>query len=274
MTLARNIAPGRPAGRRAHCLCFCLGFASMLTFHALQARAVEPEDYVGAGARLRPAYAGASSNRIDAIPYLRLYGDHFFARTTQGILEGGWRTRPFGHIVLGAQLAYEEGREADESAFLKERKFEDLDPSASVGVHAEGDWKIGSMPLNALLRYRHDVDGDNGAQADLRVTAGVLAWRRIRAGLFAQLTWGDSESTQRFFGITSAQAASAGLPAHSAGAGLRATQVGLVGDVDITRHWVGLWGISLERLQGDAADSPLTLDRNGWYANAGVAYRF
>jgi outer membrane scaffolding protein for murein synthesis (MipA/OmpV family) len=251
-------------------------FAAMLVMACATARAQDTDDdqYLGAGLRLRPAYEGADSNRVDAIPYVRLYGEHFFARTTQGILEGGWRTRPFGGLVLGAQLAYEEGRQSDESAFLQEHRFEDLDPSASLGVHAEGDWKLGPVPLNALLRYRHDVDGDNGAQADLRVTAGLLSWGRLRAAAVAQATWGDGKSMRRAFGISPAQAAISGLPAYEPGSGLRSTQVGLIGDLDIARHWVGLWGVHFDRLQGDAADSPVTRDRGGWYANAGVAYRF
>lgn len=247
--------------------------AACVSFSA-PAQTADSESYIGAGARLRPAYEGADSNRVDAIPYVRWYGDHLFARTTQGMLEGGWRTRPFGGIVLGAQLVYEEGRESDESAFLKERGFEDLDPSASVGLHAEGDWKIGPMPLNALLRYRHDVDADNGQQIDLRVTAGILDWRGLRAGLIGQMTWGDRDSMQRAFGVTPAQAATASLPAYSPGSGLRSTQVGLTGDIDIARHWVGLWGVHLDVLQSDAADSPITRDRSNWFANAGVAYRF
>jgi len=240
----------------------------------VHAQTTGDEDYVGIGARLRPAYDGADSNRGDAIPYLRIYGEHLFARTTQGILEGGWRTRPFGGVVFGAQLAYEEGRVTGDSAFLQEHNFEDLDPGASLGLHAEGDWKIGPMPLNALLRYRHDVESDNGAQADLRVTAGILDWRRVRAGLFGQLTWGDGKSTQRYFGITPQQAVATGLPAYDAGAGLRSVQLGLIGDIDLARNWVGLWGVSLQQLQADAKDSPITRDRSNWYANAGVAYRF
>jgi len=238
------------------------------------AQTTDDEKYIGIGGRVRPAYEGADSNRGDVIPYLRLYGDHFFARTTQGILEGGWRTKPFGGIVFGAQLAYEEGRITDESAFLKQHNFEDLDPGGSLGLHAEGDWMIGPMPLNALLRYRHDVDSDNGAQTDLRVTAGILDWHGIRAGLFGQLTWGDGKSTQRYYGITPQQAATTGLPAYSAGAGMRVIEVGLVGDIDISEHWIGLWGINVLQLQGDAKDSPITLDKTNWYANAGVAYRF
>ena len=239
-----------------------------------QAQTADSESYVGMGVRVRPAYEGAGSNRVDAIPYVRWYGDHLYARTTQGILEGGWRTHPFAGIVLGAQLSYEEGREADESAFLKERGFEDLDPSASIGLHAEGDWKIGPVPLNALLRYRHDVDSDNGDQVDLRVTAGILDWNGLRAGLFGQLTWGDRDSMQRAFGITSAQSATTSLPAYAPGSGLRSSQIGITGDIDIARHWVGLWGIHLDVLQDDAADSPITRDRSNWFANAGIAYRF
>lgn len=250
--------------------------AGMAAWLAMQvhAQTAGDEDYVGIGARLRPAYDGADSNRGDAIPYLRIYGEHLFARTTQGILEGGWRTRPFGGVVFGAQLAYEEGRVTGDSAFLQEHNFDDLDPGVSLGLHAEGDWKIGPMPLNALLRYRHDVESDNGAQADLRVTAGILDWRRVRAGLFGQLTWGDGKSTQRYFGITPQQAVATGLPAYDAGAGLRSVQLGLIGDIDLARNWVGLWGVSLQQLQADASDSPITRDRSNWYANAGVAYRF
>ncbi len=41
----------------------------------------------------------------------------------------------------------------DESAFLSAHHFENLDPSVSLGLHAEGDWKLGRVPLNVLLRY-------------------------------------------------------------------------------------------------------------------------
>ena len=255
---------------------FLLLSASIVALFSSQALAQKADDekYIGIGARVRPAYEGADSNRGDVIPYVRWYGEHFFARTTQGILEGGWRTRPFGSVVFGAQLAYEEGRVTGESAFLKQHDFADLNPSASLGLHAEGDWEIGPMPLNALLRYRRDMESDNGAQTDLRVTAGILDWRGVRAGLYGQLTWGDGNSTRRYFGITPQQSATSGLPAYNAGSGVRNIRVGLVGDVDLAKHWLALWGLNLQEIQGDARNSPILQDRTNWYANAGVAYRF
>ena len=123
------------------------GVAACLASPAF-AQATDDEKYIGIGVRVRPAYEGADSSRGEVIPYLRLYGDHLFARTTQGMLEGGWRTGPYGAWVFGAQVAYEDGRVADDSAFLKDHHFGDLDPGASIGLHADGDWKIGAVNLS------------------------------------------------------------------------------------------------------------------------------
>jgi outer membrane scaffolding protein for murein synthesis (MipA/OmpV family) len=202
------------------------------------AQSTDDEKYIGIGARARPAYDGADGSRGEVIPYLRLYGDHLFARTTQGMLEGGWRTRPFGAWVFGAQVAYEEGRVTDDSAFLKDHHFDDLDPGTSIGLHAEADWKIGAMPLNALVRYRQNIDPDQGAQADLRLTAGIFSRWGVEAAVFGQMTWANGKSTQSYFGITPQQSAVTGLPVYAAGSGLRHVQLGLLGSVNLSRHWL------------------------------------
>ena len=238
------------------------------------AQGAEEEKYIGLGTRGRPDYEGADSSRGEVIPYLRLYGDHLFARTTQGMLEGGWRTRSYGAWVFGAQVAYEDGRVTDDSAFLKDHHFENLDPGASFGVHAEGDWKIAAMPLNALIRYRQNIDSDQGAQADLRLTAGILSRWGVEAGVFGQLTWANGKSMQSYFGITPSQSAVTGLPEYSAGSGPRYVQFGVLGSVNLSEHWLLPWGASMRWLQGDAGNSPITQDRNNWYVNAGIAYRF
>jgi len=230
--------------------------------------------YAGLGARVRPAYEGADSRRVDAVPYLRLYGEHLFARTTQGLLEGGIRSNTAVGLVVGAQLAYEEGRLTDESAFLQAHEFEVIDASASLGVHAEADWKLGPMPVNALVRYRHDIDSDRGAQIDLRLTAGIFSRWRVNAGFFGQLTWSDEKATQTFFGLTPEQSSRTGLPVYGAGAGLRNAALGFVGSVDLSKHWLVLWGLNVTRLQGDASDSPIVQQRTNWFANGGIAYRF
>ncbi len=91
-----------------------------------------PEDdtLLGAGVRTRPAYDGSASQVTDLIPVVRYYGKPLFARTTQGILEGGARTEVAPGLALGAQLANEAGRKRSESDLLRDRNVPDIVPGA------------------------------------------------------------------------------------------------------------------------------------------------
>jgi MipA family protein len=235
-----------------------------------------PEDYalVGAGLRARPAYDGAASERGELVPVLRYYGRPWFARTTQGILEGGARTELASGLNLGAQLAYEGGRQARESAFLSGHNLPNVAPGASIGAHLEWDRNLGPMPITLLARGRQNIDADLGAQADLRITAGVYGGGRLAAGVFAQATWANAKSNRSFYGVTPQQSAASGLPAFDPGGGLLFTGVGLLGSLDLSREWVLTGGLEARRLRGGAARSPLAEDPSNYYASAGLAYRF
>ena len=225
-----------------------------------------PEDYtlLGAGVRTRPAYDGSASQTVDVIPVVRYYGKPLFARTTQGILEGGARTELAPGLALGAQLAYEAGRKRSESDFLRNNNVADIDPGASVGVHAEWDVKVGPVPLDVLGRVRQNVDRDRGAQADLRLTAGVYGSGAVQAGVFTQATWANRKSNRAFYG----------QPGFDPDGGLLFVSLGALGSVDLSRHWVVVGSLEGRRLQGDAARSPLAERKSNHYANAGVAYKF
>jgi outer membrane scaffolding protein for murein synthesis (MipA/OmpV family) len=232
----------------------------------LFAQTAPPEDYtlIGAGVRTRPAYDGSASQTVDLIPVLRYYGKTLFARTTQGILEGGARTEVAPGLALGAQLAYEAGRKRSESDFLRDNNVPDIDPGASLGVHVEWDTKLGPAPLNVLGRLRQNVDSDRGAQADLRVTAGVYGRGAVQAGVFTQATWANRKSNRAYYG----------RPGFDPDGGLLFVSLGLLGSVDLSRNWVLTGSLEGRRLQGDAARSPLAERRSNHYANLGVAYKF
>ena len=230
--------------------------------------------YVGAGVRTRPAYDGSAAQRTDLIPTVRYYGKPWFARTTQGILEGGARLELARGLNVGAQLAYEGGRLARESDFLRSNNVPDIYPGASVGLHLEWDQRLGPVPVTLLARGRHFTDSDRGAQADLRFTAGVYSSGAIAAGAFIQGTWADSKSNQSFYGITSGQSATTGLPVYSAGSGPLYTSGGLLWGADLSRQWIVVGNLEARRLHGDAARSPLAERRSNHYASASLAYRF
>ena len=239
---------------------------------ALAQSAAPDYAFVGAGVRTRPAYDGSASQRTDLIPTVRVYGRPWFVRTTQGILEGGARMELARGLNVGAQLAYEGGRLASESAFLRDNNVPDIHPGASVGLHVEWDRNLGPMPVTLLARGRHFVDSDRGAQADLRLTAGVFSRGAVNAAVFVQGTWADSKSNQSFYGITPEQ--STGLPAYTAGSGPLFAAGGLLWGVDLSPEWILVGNLEARRLHGDAARSPLAERTSSRYASASLAYRF
>lgn len=224
------------------------------------------EDYklLGAAVRVRPAYDGSASERADLVPIVRYFGKPWFARTTQGILEGGARWRLTPGLDAGVQLAYEEGRKTKESDFLEARNFADIDPSASIGAHLEWDAKLGPAPISLLGRMRQNLDTDRGWQADLRLNAGVYGSARATLVVFGQLTWGSDKAVNSFYGV----------PPFEAKSGLMHASIGLIGGYDLTPRWTLLASYSSRHLQGDAADSPLAEKSRNDYATAGIAYRF
>ncbi len=213
-----------------------------------------PDDYtlIGAGIRSRPEYDGSNSQTVDLIPVLRYYGKPWFARTTQGILEGGARAELAPGLAIGAQLAYEAGRKAS--------GVPDLDPGASFGAHLEWDTKLGPAPLNLLFRTRKHFDADRGTQADLRFTAGVYGTARTQAGVFTQATWASTKSMESFYRV------------HDSG--LLFTSLGVLGSHDLSRPWVLVGSVEARRLASDPARSPIVERRTNYYASAGLAYRF
>lgn len=220
------------------------------------------EDYVllGAGLRLRPAYDGSDEQRIDPIPVIRYYRRTLFARTTQGILEGGARVRLAPGWDAGVQLAYEAGRQKDESGRLRALDVPDLDWTASAGLHLETDQKIGPMPLNLLARTRHSLEGERGYQADLRATGGVYDGGGLQAGVFAQATWASRKYVSTFY--------------TSGDGGPLFTSLGVLASYSVRRDWLVLGSAELRRLHGDAARSPIAETRDNYYASVSLAYRF
>jgi MipA family protein len=234
------------------------------------------DDYalLGAGVRSRPAYDGSASQHAELIPVVRYYGRPFFARTTQGMLEGGARMELAPGLAFGVQLAYEAGRRASESAFLRDHGVEDLKTGASLGFHLEWDGKLGRSPVNLLLRTRQNADTDRSDQIDFRGTAGIYGSGRVSAGVFAQTTWATAKGTNTLYGITQDQSAATGLPAFQAGSGFLFASLGILGSVDVSRDWVAVWSLEGRRLQGDARRSPLAERTSNYYVSLGLAYRF
>jgi outer membrane scaffolding protein for murein synthesis (MipA/OmpV family) len=213
----------------------------------LTAAAQLDETLLGAAVRTRPEFDGAKDNVIDVHPVIRYYGKPWFARTTQGMLEGGAQFHFGPGFAAGAQLAYEAGPRNGH-------------PDASIGAHLEWDGKLGPAPVNVLGRLRQHVDTGRGSEADLRSTIGVYAGHGLLAGLFAQATWGNERNLREYYGLDKS--------------GLLFTSAGALGSYELSRQWLLTSSFEARRVSDTAAQSPIVVRRTGYYANVGLAYRF
>lgn len=232
------------------------------------------ETLIGPGLRSRPAFDGLDSRHLELVPVLRYFGQPWFVRSTQGVLEGGLRTELWPEWHGGVQLSYEPGRAASEDDFLLVHQVPDLARGASLGAQLEWDHHFGRMPVTVLTRLRRDTRSERGAQADLRVSAGVFQAGKFSAGVYTQMSWATARATQTLYGITPQQSALGGLPAYDAGGGLLAGSLGLLYGVDLGTAWVVVGSLEARRLQGSAARSPLAPQPSSGYASIGLAYRY
>jgi len=211
--------------------------------------AAADDDYtlIGLGVRTRPEFDGSNHRVIDVVPYLRYYGKPWFVRTTQGILEGGARANIGQEFYAGVQLAYEAGPR-------------DGNPGASLGASLERDVKLGPVPFFFVGRVRQHLQTDHGSQADLRVTMGIYGKDRVQAGIYGQATWASSKFTQAYYGIDEP--------------GLLYTALGFLGSYDLSNSWSLVGGVDARWLSSAMMRSPFVERRTGYYANAGIGYRF
>lgn len=217
----------------------------------LPASVAAQDDFVllGLGVRSLPRYDGSSRQEVDVIPIVRWYGQALFARTSQGMLEGGARRELLPGLVAGVQIAYEAGNERT-----------DLDWGASYGVHLEWDTKVGPAPVTLLTRTRFHFDSDRGAQTDLRATVGVYGSQGFLIGVFGQATWATDEWVRSYY--------------TAGDGGLLHTNLGIEGGYTLAPQWTLVGSLSSRWLHGDAATSPITERKRNAYASAGLAYRF
>jgi outer membrane scaffolding protein for murein synthesis (MipA/OmpV family) len=228
---------------------------------------------IGLGLRTRPAYDGSASQHGELVPVLRYFGQPWFARSTQGVLEGGARLELAPGLHAGAQLSYESGRRSGDADFLERRGVASIGRGAALGVHGEWDASIGPVPLALLARMRRHTDSALGTQADLRLSIGVLRSGPLAAGVFTQATWANARSTAAYYGITPQQSAATGLPTFDAAGGWLSTSVGVLWSVDLGPRWMAVGNLEARRLRGDAAHSPLSERTWNHAASAGLAWR-
>ena len=107
--------------------------------------------------------------------------------------------------------------------------------------------------------------GISGGATGGNVTPYASLWiplsPKVFLGLGGGVTWSSDSFMQQRFGVTPAASATSGLPVYSAGAGLRQAYAWPALLVRFSPHWYLGLGAFYQRLEGDAAGSPIVVQR-------------
>ena len=127
-----------------------------------------------------------------------------------------------------------------------------------------------------LAGFGDTTSAHNGAFATLGVVYTLPLYIPWRFEFELETTFGNENYMDTYFGVDEADSKASGLPTFEAGNSFR--------DITLTTNiaffFSPTWGLftrlSVSRLLGDAADSPVTSvgDENQYFAGTGVIYRF
>jgi outer membrane protein len=113
-----------------------------------------------------------------------------------------------------------------------------------------------------------------GVVASLAVEAKYHATRRLTLSIGPDLTWVNNQYASTFFGIDAAQSQISGVAPYRARGGISTLDGSAGARYLLTDHWSLGARVSYGKLQGDAADSPVTADKTQWTYSAFISFRF
>jgi outer membrane protein len=174
------------------------------------------------------------------------------------------------HWAIGVDVGGDtrKPRRASDDPIL--RGWGDIPGTARAGVFASytKDW------LSVRGSISDAVAHHEGVLASLAVEAKYHATRHLTLSIGPEVTWANNQYSQTFFGISPAQSEIAGLARYRAKSGINTLAGSAGATYMLTDHWSLGAHVSYGKLQGDAADSPVTTDKTQRMFGGFVMYRF
>ena len=221
---------------------------------------------LGAGFGVGPAYPGGRDYRVGPVPDVSItWRDTVFLDTGQGL---GVTVINTPIIRLGASVWMRGGRDEDDADRL--RGLGDIDTAVQARIFSRV--ALGPVDLGATLA--RDFGGSDGLTVNLNLSSTFRVTERLRITPGIGTMIADDRYMATWFGVSPAQSARSGLPAFDAGAGFVSVGASLRAAYSLTQHWTLAAAVRVERLLGDAADSPITERRTAPGAMFLVNYRF
>jgi MipA family protein len=232
-------------------------------------------------ARWGPTYLGAETYGWSFKPGLLLrYGrwsvssnGSFAARTD----DPNDAPRGLGLNLLGDEhdwvklsLRVDSGRRSEGIDAL--RGVDDVPRTLRLRLSARKEWGDGWVVTPGV-----NIDLLNkgvGHTADLSVGKDWLLAPQLKVSVSTGLTCATGSYMRSYFGITPSESSASGYAVYEPGSGFRDLRLGTGLRYEINKRWVAVANASVQRLVGQAADSPTTQAATQWGVGAGLGWRF
>jgi outer membrane protein len=227
---------------------------------------------LGGGAINGARYPGSRFDFTRGVPIASVSYDRYFIG---GVPGGGAAAGIGAYLVHTEQWAVgldvggdgRKPRRASDDPVL--RGWGDIPGTVNGGMFASYtmDW--------LSVRGSVSVRGHNeGVLASLGVEAKYHATPRLTFSIGPEVTWINNQYAMTFFGIDTAQSQIAGIAQYRARNGINSVGGSAGASYMLTERWSLAAHVSYGRLQGDAANSPVTTDKTQRVYGAFVMYRF
>jgi MipA family protein len=228
---------------------------------------------LGVQGEVAPEFDGAKDFDVTPLPVFGLRRTGTTARFRAPLDGPSIALIDTGRFFLGPTGKFRKARkESDHEEHL--RGLGDVDWTIEVGAFAEfwpTDW------FRTRAEVRRGFKGHEGIVADLSADAVIPFDERWTISGGPRLTLSDTKAISPYFGIDALQSLRSGLAAYEAKGGLYSAGAGLQATYRWTPQWEVRSYVEYSRLLGDAASSPLVLERgsrNQLTFGMGVSYSF
>jgi MipA family protein len=228
----------------------------------------------GGGVVNGPRYPGSRYDFTRGLPLVGVsYGRYFI-----GAVPGGGAPAGAGayllhteHWAIGVDIGGDsrQPRRASDDPVL--RGWGDIKGTVRGGMFASytQDW------LSVRGSVSDDLGGHHeGVLASLNVEAKYHATQSLTLSIGPEVTWANNQYAMTFFGVDAAQSEIAGIAPYRAKSGINSVGGSAGATYMLTDHWSLGAHVGYGRLQGDAANSPVTTDKTQRVYSAFVMYRF
>jgi outer membrane protein len=221
-----------------------------------------------------PRYPGSRYDFTRGLPLVSITYGRFFI----GAVPGGGVPAGAGayllhteHWAIGVDIGGDprKPRRATDDPIL--RGWGDIKGTVRGGAFAiyTRDWLSVRGSISDDIGAHHE-----GISASLAVEATYHATPRLTLSIEPEVTWINDQYAKAFFGIDSAQSEIAGIAPYLAKSGIDTVGGSAGAMYMLTDHWSLGAHVSYGKLQGDAADSPVTTDKTQRIYGAFAVYRF